>query len=217
MSADPDFARYHRQVLLPGIGVEGQRALQQARVVLIGCGALGTIIADLLVRAGVGHLCMVDRDVVELTNLQRQTLFDEEDARRGKPKAVAAASRLARINSDVTLAPIVGDLNSRTLSSMLSEGAADVLVDATDNFATRYLLNDAAVSRGIPLVYGGALGTTGAQCTIIPWRTACLRCLCEIPPAPGETATCDTAGVFGPVTALIGAMQAAEVIKVVVD
>jgi adenylyltransferase/sulfurtransferase len=223
----PDgLARYHRQMLLPGIGPEGQRRLAASHALLVGCGALGTVIADLLVRAGVGTLTIVDRDIVELTNLQRQTLFDEADARAGSPKAQAAAARLAAINSAVNIRPIVADFGPRNAERIASPAAdpagataaatpaPGVIVDGTDNFQTRYLINDLCVKHGIPFVYGGAVGTTGMSLTVLPGVTPCLRCLFDQPPPPGTTPTCDTAGVLGPLTALVGAWQASEAIKI---
>lgn len=213
--ADP-LARYHRQVLLPGIGSEGQRRLLAAHAVVVGCGALGTIIADLLARAGVGTLTIIDRDVVELTNLQRQTLFDEADAAAGLPKAEAAAAKLRRINSAVAVRPVVADFNHRSAERLVLAGDGplpSVVLDATDNFATRYLNNDLCVKHSLAYIYGAAVGTVGMVTTILPRRTPCLRCVFPDMPPPGTTPTCDTAGVLGPVTAAVGAVQAAEAIK----
>lgn len=216
---DPS-ARYHRQTLLPQIGEAGQRRLSAGHAAIIGCGALGTAAAELLCRAGVGTLTLIDRDIVELTNLQRQLLFDEDDARQSLPKAHAARDRLARINSEIIITAQVADVSPRTLERLI--GDAPLLLDCTDNFETRYLINDAAVKLGRALVYGGAVGTSGTVLTIIPRDSAmareagpgpCLRCLFEDAPAPGATPTCDTAGVLGTLTALVGALQAAEAIK----
>lgn len=216
--SDP-LARYHRQMILPHIGEVGQARLSSAHALLVGCGALGTVIADALVRAGVGRLTIVDRDVVELTNLQRQVLFDEADAREGVPKAEAAAARLRRINSQVEIVSRIADVTARNVEQLM--GVADggghkvgVIVDGTDNFQTRYLLNDAAVKHGTPMVYGGAVGTAGMTMTIRPGVTACLRCVFPEAPPSGSVATCDTAGVLGPAVGVIAQMQAAEVIKV---
>lgn len=217
-----DLRRYHRQMLLPGIGAEGQERLLKAHVAVVGCGALGCGIADLLARAGVGTLTLIDRDVVELTNLQRQTLFDERDAAEGIPKAEAARRRLAAVNASITLHAVVADLTAANAESLLgldgpSSGAPRpmLLLDGTDNFETRYLLNDLAVKHGLPYVYGGAVATCGMQMTIVPGRTACLRCLFPEPPPPGTTPTCDTAGVWGPVIGTVTAMQAAEAIRLI--
>ncbi len=216
--------RYHRQMILPEVGEEGQRRLGLSRVLLVGCGALGCVIADLLVRAGVGRLTIVDRDVVERTNLQRQGLFDERDAREGRTKAEAAASRLAAVNSGVKIDGVVADFTSRSAEKLFDAPAnergksipADVLIDGTDNFLTRYLLNDLAVKRGVALVYGGAVGTTGMTMTIVPGVTPCLRCLFPEPEEGVAHETCDTAGILGPVSTIVGAMQALEVIKLLV-
>lgn len=205
-------------MLLPGFGVEGQRRLGGSLALLVGCGALGTVVADALTRAGVGRIRIVDRDLVETTNLQRQVLFDESDAREARPKAEAAAARLARVNPGVVVEPVVADLNPRN-AERLAEHAA-VVVDGTDNFQTRYLLNDLAVKRGVPLVYGGVVGTTGMTMTIVPesagagLTTPCLRCVFPDPPPPGVSPTCDTAGVLGPMAGVVASIQAAETMKI---
>jgi adenylyltransferase/sulfurtransferase len=206
-----DTSRYHRQELLPQIGPEGQARLAQGRVLLIGCGALGTTIAEQLVRAGVGHLRIVDRDIVEWTNLQRQVLFDESDAQEGTPKAVAAKQRLARINSAVTVDAVVADVHSGNIES-LADGVA-VILDGTDNVETRYLVNDVAVKLGTPWVYGACVGTEGRVMPVVPNHTACLRCVFPEPPAGAELPTCDTAGVLGPVASVVASMQAIEAIR----
>lgn len=209
--------RYHRQTLLPQIGTAGQARLAASRVLLVGCGALGTVVADQLARAGVGLLRVVDRDVVELTNLQRQVLFDEADAREGTPKAVAAARRLGAINSDVRVEPVVADLHGGNVEKLagLTEGGprVDLIVDGTDNVDTRYLLNDAAVKHGLPWVYGACVGTEGRVMAIRPPATACLRCVFPEPPGPGELPTCDTAGVLGPVAAVVASLQSVAALK----
>ena len=207
--------RYTRQTLLPQIGPQGQERLREAFVVLIGCGALGTVIADGLTRAGVGGLRIVDRDVVELSNLQRQVLFDEEDVARGLPKAVAAARKLARINSQVEVEPVVADVTPRN-AERLMEGA-DVVVDGTDNFETRYLINDVCLKHTIPWVYGGAIATYGATTTFLPHRTPCLRCLMAQMPAPGTVPTCDTAGVLGAAVNVIASLEIVQTVKVLTD
>lgn len=210
----PDPAdRYHRQTILPQIGEAGRRALAAARVSVVGCGALGAPAAELLARAGAGMLTLIDRDTVEPTNLQRQTLYDESDARARLPKAEAARRRLARINSEITLRAAIADVNHRTVEAHLR--GSSVVLDAADNFETRYLVNDACVKLGLPLVYAGAVGMSGMVMTIVPRVTPCLRCVFESPPAPGAAPTCDTAGVFGPLTAMLGAMQAAEAIRLI--
>jgi molybdopterin/thiamine biosynthesis adenylyltransferase len=206
-----DLGRYARQVIHPAVGEEGQRRLAGARALLVGCGALGTHIADTLARAGVGSLRVVDRDFVELNNLQRQVLFDEGDLARGLPKAIAAADKLARVNSTIAVEPVVDDVNAGNIADLIA--GVDVIVDGTDNFETRYLLNDAAARAGIPWVYGGVLASYGMTMTVIPGDTACLRCVFPDPPAPGSAPTCDTAGVLGPAVAAIAAIQATEALK----
>ena len=208
---EPSIDRYHRQSILPQIGAAGQRRLRAARVLIVGCGAIGSVAAEQLARAGVGVLRIVDRDVVELTNLQRQVLFDESDARKGLPKAVAAARRLARINSDVSIDPHVADVGGENIDVFVD--AAQLIIDGTDNVETRYLINEASVKRAIPWVYGACVGTEGRVLAIRPGAGPCLRCIFPTPPLAGELPTCDTAGVLGPVAAAVGAMQAAAAIK----
>jgi len=208
---EPGMERYARQILFSEFGVEGQRALLGARVVLVGVGALGSHIADSLVRAGVGHLVLADRDYIELNNLQRQALYDEDDIAQGLPKAEAAARKLRRINSTVTVEPRVMDVNYSNVEALVQ--GADLVLDGTDNFEARYLLNDVCVKHGIPWVYGGVLGSYGITMTILPGRTPCLRCLFPEMPPPGTTPTCDVAGILGPVVKIIGALEAAEALK----
>ncbi len=208
--------RYDRQMILPEFGVESQRKLSGACAMVVGVGALGGSSADLLARAGVGTLFLVDRDVVELTNLQRQCLFDESDASERRPKAEAAAARLARVNSAIRVEPRVVDVTSRTLPGLVREIRPDVIVDGTDNADTRFLLNDAAVRESIPFVYGGVIGARGMQMTVVPGASACLRCVFDQPPAPGVMPTCETAGVFGPTVAIVAGAQAADAIKVLI-
>jgi molybdopterin-synthase adenylyltransferase len=224
----PDISRYHRQTLLTGFGEEGQRRLLESRALVLGSGALGTVVADMLARAGVGHLVIVDRDFIETTNLQRQILFDEQDVADALPKAEAARRKLARINSQIEVTAIVDDINASNIERFAS--GADVLVDGLDNFETRYLANDCAVKHGIPYVYGGAVGTVGAAFTILPhtehgsapWEristsskaTPCLRCLFEQAPPPGMTPTCDTVGVLAPAPSIVANFEVAEALKV---
>ena len=203
--------RYARQMLLDGFGEQGQRALARARAVLVGVGALGSHIADSLVRAGIGHLLLADRDFIELNNLQRQALYDEDDLAANLPKAEAAARKLRRINSTVTVEARVMDVNPTNVESLVA--GADVVLDGTDNFSTRYLLNDACVKHGIPWIYGGVLATYGVTMTIIPGTSACLRCLFREMPPPGSTPTCDVAGILGPIAKIVGAFEASEAIK----
>lgn len=206
--------RYARQIIHPAIGETGQQRLAASRVLLVGCGALGTHIADTLVRAGVGFLRLVDRDFIELHNLQRQLLFDEADLAAGLPKALAAARKLQAINSSVTVEPLVDDVNAGNIAALSAD--VELLIDGTDNFETRYLLNDAAIRAGKPWIYGGVLSTYGVTMTIVPGETACLRCVFRDPPPPGLAPTCDTAGVLGPAVATIAALQAAEALKLLV-
>lgn len=211
LEGDP-LARYSRQIVFGKIGAEGQEKLREARVTLIGCGALGTVIADTLVRAGIGFLRIVDRDYVELNNLQRQVLFDERDVAEGAPKAAAAAEKLARINSQVAVEAVVADAHSGTIETY-SDGAS-LLLDGTDNFETRFLINDVAVKHGLPWVYGACVGVTGMVMPIIPGKTPCLRCIWEQPPPPGLSPTCDTAGVLAPVVHLVASLQCIEALKI---
>jgi len=221
-----DHARYHRQMLLPEIGPAGQQRLLDSHAAVIGCGALGSCIADSLARAGVGRLTIVDRDLLDLTNLQRQVLYDEQDLADGLPKAEAARRRLARINSTIAIDAIVDDVNPSNVEAIVSD--ATVIVDGLDNFETRYLLNDVSVKRGIPYVYGGAVATHGMTATFLPHASPagrpprewddyvgpCLRCLFDAAPPAGTSLTCDTAGVLGPIVGVIANMQAAEAIKI---
>ncbi|MDX1962711.1 MAG: ThiF family adenylyltransferase [Pirellulales bacterium] len=205
-------ARYARQINYAPLGAKGQSALLASTALIVGCGALGTVQANLLARAGVGRLRIVDRDFVELTNLQRQVLFDEEDLRRELPKAVAAANKLAVINSTITLEPIVADLHSGNIRELCQ--GVDCILDGTDNFETRFLINDAAHALGIPWIYGGCIGAEGQMLAILPGETPCLRCVLPEPPPPGTQQTCDTAGVLGPAAGIVAAWQAAEALKI---
>jgi adenylyltransferase/sulfurtransferase len=209
--------RYHRQTLLPQIGVAGQTRLGNARVLLVGCGALGSVLAELLVRSGVGHLRIVDRDIVELTNLQRQALFDERDVKEQTPKAIAAARRIGEINSSITVEPLVVDLHAGNAEDLAGigekSGCVDLILDGADSVETRYLLNDVSVKYGIPWIYGACVAMAGRMMTIRPPHTPCLRCLFPTPPGAGELPTCDTAGVFSPVSAIVASLQAAAAIK----
>lgn len=203
--------RYSRQMRYPGIGKAGQEKLLASRVTLCGCGALGTVLANVLVRAGVGFVRVIDRDFVEPSNLQRQVLFDESDVTNNLPKAEAAAVKLRQINSAVTVEPIVADIN-RTNIEDFCEGA-DLILDGSDNFEIRYLINDVAIKHNKPWVYGGAVGSQGMSMTIIPGETPCLRCVFEAAPAPGETGTCETAGVLAPAVNIVASYQATEALK----
>ncbi len=213
-NSSSNLGRYKRQTIFPGIGNEGQQKLLAARVVVIGCGATGTVIANHLVRAGVGYLTIVDRDFIELNNLQRQLLFDEQDLADNLPKAIAAERKLRAINSDIEVQGVVSDVNAENIEDLI-EGAT-LVMDGSDNFETRYILNDACLKHNIPWIYTGAVATYGMSQTIIPAQTACLRCLVSEIPPPGTTATCDTAGVVGPVVSAIASVSATEAIKFIV-
>jgi len=205
--------KYSRQVLFQPIGVQGQERLLRSRVVIAGCGALGTAQANGLVRAGVGMLRIVDRDYVEASNLQRQILFDEADALENLPKAVAAERKLRRINSDAAVEGVIADIDSQNAEDLL--GGFHLILDGTDNFETRYLVNDISVKLGIPWVYGAVLASYGTTLTVIPGRTPCLACVFPEPPQ-GLHETCDTAGIIGPAVAWVAAVQVAEALKVLV-
>ncbi|MCP5114647.1 MAG: thiazole biosynthesis adenylyltransferase ThiF, partial [bacterium] len=206
-----DSSRYSRQILFAGIGAGGQERIESSRVAIVGCGALGSFHAAALARAGVGYLRIVDRDYVELSNLQRQWLFTEADAEQGMPKAVAAARYLAGVNSTIEVEPVVADLTPSNAEELLEE--VSLILDGTDNFETRYLINDYAVREGVPWIYGGAVASYGLTMPVLPGRTACLKC---IYPEPGSGAqpTCETAGVLSPVTAAIAAIQTGDALKI---
>lgn len=199
--------RHHRQTLLPGWGMQGQRRLADATALVVGVGALGCVSAELLARAGVGRLVLVDRDVVEPTNLHRQGLYAEADL--GRPKAIAAADRIGRIDSGLRIEPVVCDLLGEQALD-LARGAS-IIADGTDNFATRLILNDTAVATGTPYIYAGAVATAGTLIPVLPGVGPCLRCMTGSIPRDRET--CDTAGVFGPLVWMIGARQAALALR----
>jgi adenylyltransferase/sulfurtransferase len=203
--------RYSRQTIFPGIGVEGQRRLMASHVTLCGCGALGTVLASSLARAGVGHLRIIDRDFLEMHNLQRQVLFDENDVNEALPKAEAAARKLEAVNSTIHVEPVVTDIDHTNIVDLTAD--ADLILDGTDNFETRYLINDVAVKLGKPWVYGGCIGSHGQVMTIIPGQTPCLRCVVESGPPPGMAPTCETAGILGPTVNIIASLQATEALK----
>lgn len=210
-----DPARYDRQILLDQIGPAGQERLASSSVLLIGCGALGCVSGDLLTRAGVGRLTIVDRDVVEPSNLQRQSLYTEADADGLTAKAIAAARRLGAVNSGVRIDPVVADATSATIQGIANDAAPDVIVDGTDNFRTRLLLNDLAIERGVPLVYGGVVGMRGTMLVVRPGVGPCLACLLGGMPEDSG-GTCDTVGVFGPAVYQVAAWQAAQAIRLLV-
>lgn len=215
-----DLGKYARQTVLPGIGADGQRRLLGSHAVLIGCGTLGGVIADQLCRAGVGRLTVIDRDLVEPGNLQRQVLFDERHAGVRMPKAEAAQARIAEINRDVRVEASVADLRPSNAEALILRGPLgrpSVVLDGTDNFETRYLINDLTIKHAIPYIYGGVVGTRGMRAVFNAGEgSPCLRCVFDAPPAPGSQPTCETAGVLSPAAALVGAMQAAEAIKIIV-
>lgn len=204
--------RYSRQSILPEIGAEGQRRLLASRAVVVGCGALGTVHAALLVRAGVGEIVLIDRDYVETSNLQRQWLFDEADVERAMPKAAAAAERLRKANASCQIHAEIKDMTPQNAESLLTP--ADVILDGTDNFAARYLINDAAVKTRTPWIYGAAVGTRGSLMPVAPGQTACLSCI--FPEAPrSRQPTCETAGALNAATAAIASMQVCEALKII--
>jgi adenylyltransferase/sulfurtransferase len=208
---DPsDRERYSRQILFAGIGERGQEALLRSHAVIAGCGALGSFHAAALARAGVGRLTLIDRDYIEPSNLHRQWLFEEEDAAEGLPKAAAAARRLARINSSIQVDARIADLTPGNAGELL--GGADVILDGTDNFETRYLINDFAVSRGIPWIYGAAVGSYGLTMPVIPGHGPCLRCVYPEPPA-GAQPTCETAGVLNVIVSAVASIQVADALR----
>jgi adenylyltransferase/sulfurtransferase len=211
---NPDMTRYARQIIFPPIGKEGQRRLLDSRVTIIGVGATGSILADRLARAGVGHLRLIDRDFVELNNLQRQLVYDEDDVTAVLPKAVAMARHLQRVNSMIAIEDVVADVSATNIAGFIAD--ADVVLDGTDNFTTRYLINDACVKLGKPWVYTGVIASYGMTMTIRPGETACLRCIMGELPAPGTVPTCDTAGIIGPIVSLMGSIAVAEALKLLV-
>src|SRR4051812_14378660 len=203
--------RYSRQVRFPALGEAGQRKLMQSRVTICGCGALGTVLANHLVRAGVGTIRLVDRDFIETHNLQRQILFDEDDVSANLPKAEAAARKLRRINSAVTIEPVVTDIDHTNILDLV--GDADLILDGTDNFETRYLINDAAVKLGKPWIFGGVIGSEGQTMTIRPGQTPCLRCLIETSPPPRLTPPPEPPGGPGPAAARVAPLEARRAVK----
>ncbi len=206
--------RYSRQILFAGIGAAGQRRLLDARVGIIGCGALGSSQAEALARAGIGRLRIVDRDFVEASNLQRQTMFTESDARERLPKAVACVNRISRINSEIEVEAEVLDVNRANIERLIRD--CDVVLDGTDNFATRYLINDACVKHRVNWIYGAAVASYGVTMTIRPHATPCLRCIFEEAPPAGSAETCDTSGVIMPIISMVTAVQVSEALKLLV-
>lgn len=203
--------RYSRQILFNGIGKEGQQRLGNSRALLVGCGALGSAHAEALARAGVGNLRIVDRDFVEASNLQRQTMFTERDAADRTPKAVAAASHIRELNSEIEVEAEIADVNHSNIERLIND--CDVVLDGTDNFATRYLINDACVKHETNWIYGAAVGSYGVTMTIRPHQTPCLRCVFEEAPPAASAPTCDTAGVIMPIISVVAAVQVSEALK----
>jgi adenylyltransferase/sulfurtransferase len=205
--------RYSRQILFHGIGAEGQRRLAGARLAVVGCGATGSSVVSLLARSGVGTIRIIDRDYVEPSNLQRQTLFDEADARESLPKAIAAARRIAAFNSQIVVEPKVADLTPDNIEELL-EGVS-VILDGTDNFETRYLINDFAVKSTMPWIYAAAVGSYGVTLNVLPGTTSCLACI--FPESPhGTFETCETAGILNSAVNLVASIEASEAIKLLV-
>ncbi len=207
-----DFSRYSRQLILKEIGREGQRRLEESRVAVIGIGALGSVSSNLLARAGVGNVVLVDRDYLEIDNLQRQVLYDENDLVGNLPKAVSAKARLEKINSEIKIEAVVGDLSADTVDEFL--GNVDLVIDGTDNFETRFLINDFCLTHKKPWIYGGALRTEGMSYVILPGEGPCLRCLFGEAPSPADIQTCEQVGILSPVAHVIASFQAIEAIKI---
>jgi len=206
--------RYVRQMRYPPLGEAGQERIAESHALVCGCGALGSVIANTLARAGVGFLRIVDRDFLETNNLQRQVLYDEDDVAAGIPKAIAAEAKLRRINSQISIEPIVADVDHTNIDALVD--GIDIILDGTDNFETRFLLNDASIKFNVPWVYGGCIGDDGQTMTIIPGETPCLHCLMQDgPPPPGTTPTCDSAGILAPIINVIASLQANEAIKII--
>ncbi len=207
--------RYLRQIQVKELGPEGQQKLSRAKVLLIGCGALGSNVAAALVRAGIGRLRLVDRDRVELINLHRQFLYDETDVASGQPKAKIAARKLQHMNSEITVEGIVCDIDADNIDPLMTD--MDLVIDGTDNLETRYIINDASIRFSTPWIYGGVVGIAGMMMPIFPGRGPCFRCLFPVPPAPGIIPTVETHGVLSMVPTMIGALQTTEAIKIITD
>jgi adenylyltransferase/sulfurtransferase len=208
-----DQERYSRQILFPGIGEEGQRRLLSSSAAIAGCGALGSFQAGALARAGVGRLLLIDRDYVEWSNLQRQWLYEEDDAAEGLPKAVAAARRIRKINSSISAEPLVADLTPASIGDTI--GKVDLILDGADNFELRYLINDYAIHTGTPWIYGAAVGSYGLVMPVAPGQTCCLKCLFPEPPQ-GAQPTCETAGVVNAITSAVASLQVAAALRILV-
>ena len=206
-----DFSRYQKQILLPQIGARGQRKISKSSVAVVGIGALGSVSANLLARAGVGRIRLIDRDFLELQNLQRQVLYDEEDVKQNLPKVVAARRKLAKINSEIKIEAEPSDLNPETVEGLLD--GIDLVIDGTDNFETRFLINDFSLREEMPWIYGAAVGIEGLTYVVLPGEGPCLRCLFEETPGAGEFQTCDTAGILAPAAHWVASFQTMEALK----
>uniref|UniRef100_A0A7V3J9P2 THIF-type NAD/FAD binding fold domain-containing protein n=1 Tax=candidate division CPR3 bacterium TaxID=2268181 RepID=A0A7V3J9P2_UNCC3 len=207
-------SRYTRQALFYKIGTDGQKKIQKASAVVIGCGALGSVIANNLCRSGVGRIRIVDRDFVELDNLQRQILFDESDAQNRIPKSIAAVEKLKKVNSSIELEAVVTDVTPRNVENIIK--GFQVVLDGTDNLETRFLLNDASIKLGIPWIYGAAVGSYGMTMTIMPYQSPCFRCFIRNIPPPGTLATCDHAGVLNSIPSIVASLQTTAALKIFV-
>lgn len=205
--------RYARQIILDEIGEDGQKRLSETKALVVGCGALGSIISDHLARAGLGFIRIVDRDIVEIENLQRQILFNEDDI--GAPKAQAASEKLRKINSDIKVEGVVKDLNPKSVQQIVND--IDIILDGTDNMQTRYLINDISIKKEIPWIYGGAVSTYGMTMNIVPKKTPCLACAFPFMPKAGSLPTCDTAGVLNTIPGIIASIQATEALKIILN
>ncbi len=210
---DQSLERYSRQILFPRIGEVRQKVLMKSSALVVGCGALGTVSSSYLARAGIGNIRIIDRDYIEESNLQRQILFDEDDISSNLPKAVAAQRRLRKINSNVNIEGIVTDINYSNIEDLTK--CADIIIDGTDNFETRFLINNYCVKNNIPWIYGACIGSRGLMMNIIPSMTPCLSCIFETMPQMGSFPTCDTAGVIGPIASIIASFQVTEAIKII--
>jgi molybdopterin/thiamine biosynthesis adenylyltransferase len=207
--------RYTRQSAFHGIGKAGQEKLAKSRIMILGCGGLGSASASILARAGIGFLKLVDRDFLELNNLQRQILYEEHDVKEGLPKVIAAQRQIERINSTVHVEPIISDVNRFNIEALIAD--VDLVIDAADNFETRFLLNDACVKHNRTWIYGAAIESFGLSMNIIPGKTACLRCVMDNVPQPGSVPTCETVGILGSIVLIIASIQCGEAIKIVLD
>ena len=206
--------RYSRQILIPEIGQKGQERLSESSVLIAGCGGLGTVLANSMVRIGVNKVRIIDKDYVELNNLPRQILFDEEDMRKKTPKAIAAADKLCQINSETKIEPIVGELNPNNIEELMKD--VDLVLDGTDNFETRFLINDASIKLGIPWVYAGVVSTFGMCYAIIPGKTPCFKCFIDKVPPPGSTPTNETVGVLGAAVNITASIESMEALKIII-